>query len=59
MRAADHQLQQPLVVGVMDMAGQPGVPFDVEGSGYGFRILSQLKPAQVDMPSTCSMKRPN
>ena len=59
MRAADHQLQQPLVVGVMDMAGQPGVPFDVEGSGYGFRILSQLKPAQVDMPSTCSMKRPD
>ena len=59
MRAADHQLQQPLVVGVMDMAGQPGVPFDVEGSGYGFRILSQLKPAQVDMPSSCNMKRPN
>jgi branched-chain amino acid transport system substrate-binding protein len=59
MRAADHQLQQPLVVGVMDMAGQPGVPFDVEGSGYGFRILSQLKPAQVDMPSSCIMKRPN
>ena len=59
MRAADHQLQQPLVVGVMDKAGQPGVPFDVEGSGYGFRILSQLKPAQVDMPTTCSMKRPD
>jgi branched-chain amino acid transport system substrate-binding protein len=59
MRAADHQLQQPLVVGVMDRAGQPGVPFDVEGSGFGFRILSQLKAAQVDMPSSCIMKRPN
>jgi branched-chain amino acid transport system substrate-binding protein len=58
MRAADHQLQQPLVVGVMDRAGQPGVPFDVEGSGFGFRILSQLKAAQVDMPSSCIMKRP-
>jgi len=59
MRAADHQFQQPLVVGVMDRAGQPGVPFDVEGSGFGFRILSQLKAAQVDMPSTCIMKRPS
>ena len=59
MRAADHQLQQPLVVGMMDQAGQAGVRFDVEGSGYGFRILSQLKPAQVDMPTTCSMKRPD
>jgi branched-chain amino acid transport system substrate-binding protein len=59
MRAADHQFQQPLVVGMMDRAGQPGVPFDVEGSGFGFRILSQLKAAQVDMPSSCIMKRPN
>ena len=31
MRAADHQFQQPLAVGVMDKAGTPGVPFDVEG----------------------------
>ena len=37
MRAADHQFQQPLVVGVMDKQGAPGVKFDVEGSGYGFR----------------------
>ena len=59
MRAADHQFQQPLVVGMMDRAGQPGVPFDVEGSGFGFRILSQLKAAQVDMPSSCILKRPN
>ena len=39
MRAADHQFQQPLVVGVMDRQGAPGVKFDVEGSGYGFRVI--------------------
>ena len=39
MRAADHQFQQPLVVGVMDRQGTPGVKFDVEGSGYGFRVV--------------------
>jgi len=58
MRAADHQLQQPIVVGVMDKAGQPGVPFDVEGSGYGFRILAEFQAVQVVMPNTCSMIRP-
>ncbi|MCB2041631.1 MAG: branched-chain amino acid ABC transporter substrate-binding protein, partial [Rhodoferax sp.] len=39
MRAADHQFQQSLVVGVMDRVGTAGVPFDVEGSGYGFRVV--------------------
>ena len=33
MRAADHQFQQQLAVGVMERQGTPGVPFDVEGSG--------------------------
>jgi branched-chain amino acid transport system substrate-binding protein len=39
MRAADHQFQQPLVVGVMDRKGNSGVKFDVEGSGHGFRVI--------------------
>src|SRR3989338_5980352 len=39
MRAADHQFQQPLAVAVMDRQGAPGVKFDVEGSGYGFRVI--------------------
>ena len=58
MRADDHQLQQPLVVGVMDRAGQPGVSFDVEGSGFGFRILASLTAPQVQLPTVCQMKRP-
>jgi branched-chain amino acid transport system substrate-binding protein len=58
MRAQDHQFQQPLVVGVMDRQGAAGVPFDVEGSGYGFRVIRQIKPEQATMPSTCSMVRP-
>ena len=58
MRAADHQFQQPLVVGVMDRQGTPGVKFDVEGSGYGFRVIRQIAPAQAQMPSSCKMVRP-
>jgi branched-chain amino acid transport system substrate-binding protein len=58
MRAADHQWQQPLVVGVMDRQGQPGVAFDVEGSGWGFRIIHQMTATQAEMPSSCTMKKP-
>ncbi len=58
MRAADHQFQQPLVVSVMDRQGQPGVAFDVEGSGYGFRTLRTLTAAQAEAPHTCQMQRP-
>lgn len=58
MRAADHQFQQPLVVGVMDRQGSPGVKFDVEGSGYGFRVVRRLRAEDVELPSTCRMVRP-
>ncbi len=57
MRAADHQFQQPLVVGVMDRQGAPGVKFDVEGSGYGFRVVRQLTAPQAEMPHACRMVR--
>lgn len=58
MRAADHQFQQPLVVGLMDRQGTPGVKFDVEGSGYGFRTVRVIAPAQAEMPHACKMVRP-
>ena len=58
MRAEDHQFQQPLVVGVMERQGTPGVPFDVEGSGYGFKVVREISAAQAAMPSTCKMVRP-
>ena len=58
MRAEDHQFQQPLVVGVMDKQGNPGVKFDVEGSGYGFRVLRDIAAAQTQQPHRCNMQRP-
>jgi branched-chain amino acid transport system substrate-binding protein len=58
MRAADHQLQQPLVVTVMERAGSAGVPFDTEGSGFGFRTLRRLEPDAVALPHSCRMERP-
>jgi len=58
MRAADHQFQQPMVVGIMQRQGVPGVPFDVEGSGYGFRVVRQLSAEQAQMGHSCQMERP-
>jgi len=57
MRAADHQFQQALVVGVMERQGTPGVRFDVEGSGYGFRVIKQISASQAELPSNCRMAR--
>lgn len=59
MRAADHQLQQPLVVSVMERAGTAGVAHDAEGSGFGFRTLRRFDAAQVAQPHTCRMARPD
>ena len=59
MRAADHQLQQPLVVSVMDRVGTVGVQHDVEGSGLGFRTLRRFEAAAVTQPHTCRMQRPD
>ena len=59
MRAADHQFQQPLRVAVMDRQGAPGVKFDVEGSGYGFRVIKTISQTSAEQPHSCQMNRPS
>jgi branched-chain amino acid transport system substrate-binding protein len=59
MRAADHQFQQQLMVGLMERQGTPGVKFDVEGSGYGFKVIKVLQPQQAELPTSCKMVRPD
>ena len=58
MRAADHQFIQPLYVSMMQRVGEPGVVFDNEGSGYGFRTVRFLEPSQTEQPHSCRMQRP-
>jgi branched-chain amino acid transport system substrate-binding protein len=57
MRAADHQLIQPLYVSVMQKKGE-GVRFDNEGSGYGFRTERYLSEQETALPTSCNMVRP-
>jgi len=58
MRAADHQFQQPLAVAMMGKQGAPGVKFDVEGSGYGFRVIKTISAQRAEQPTSCKMVRP-
>ena len=58
MRASDHQFQQPLLVAQMGKLGDAGVKFDVEGSGYGFRVIKTIASDKAAMPTTCKMTRP-
>ncbi|WP_457279072.1 branched-chain amino acid ABC transporter substrate-binding protein [Polaromonas sp. P5_D5] len=58
MRSADHQFQQPLLVALMGKQGSPGVKFDVEGSGYGFRVIKTISPEKAEQPNSCKMVRP-
>ena len=59
MRAMDHQFQQPMVVAMMAKQGGPDVLFDVEGSGYGFKVIRQFKAQELELPSVCKMNRPH
>jgi branched-chain amino acid transport system substrate-binding protein len=58
MRASDHQFQQALRVVLMDRQGSPGVRFDAEGSGYGFRVIKTLAAEQAEQAHVCKMDRP-
>ncbi|MGI4816285.1 MAG: branched-chain amino acid ABC transporter substrate-binding protein [Janthinobacterium lividum] len=58
MRADNHQLIQPLYVMRMGRVGTPGVRFDSEGSGFGFRTELAVPADKTVMPTTCQMKRP-
>ena len=58
MRAADHQFQQPLLVAQMGKLGDAGVKFDVEGSGFGFRVIKAIASDKAAMATTCKMVRP-
>jgi len=57
MRTLDHQFQQPLVVGMMERQGTPGVPFDAEGSGYGFKVVKTLSAQAAEQATSCKMQR--
>jgi branched-chain amino acid transport system substrate-binding protein len=62
MRAADHQLLQPLFVSTLERSvargGDKAVRHDVENSGLGFRTDARIEPWVTAQPTSCQMRRP-
>jgi branched-chain amino acid transport system substrate-binding protein len=58
MRREDHQLIQPIYLATFTKAGGPGVRYDAEGTGYGWRTDVRVEPADTVLPTTCKMERP-
>jgi branched-chain amino acid transport system substrate-binding protein len=58
MRADNHQLVQPMYISGFHKAGTPGVKFDAERTGYGFRTEGRVEAADTMMATTCKMQRP-
>ena len=58
MRAEDHQLSQPLYLASFAKAGQPGVKYDVENTGFGWKTEVRIEAKDTVMPHTCRMQRP-
>lgn len=58
MRASDHQLLQPLYIGVWTKADSKTVKYDQEGTGYGWKTEKKYEASASTQPTTCDMKRP-
>jgi branched-chain amino acid transport system substrate-binding protein len=58
MRKTDHQLQAPLYLGIWAKQGTPGVKYDAENTGYGFRSEVVWDAYVASQPTSCQMARP-
>lgn len=58
MRASDHQMQQPVYIGVWTKADGKEVQFDQENTGYGWKTVAAIDSYVAAQPTSCQMKRP-
>ncbi len=58
MRAEDHQMIAPLYILNFVKAGQPGVKYDEEKTGYGWKTETFLDAKDIVPPVKCQMERP-
>ena len=59
MRKEDHQFLQPIYISSFgSIADKAKEPFDEEGTGWGWHIVSRIDTPQATVATTCNMKRP-
>jgi branched-chain amino acid transport system substrate-binding protein len=59
MRAADHQLQQPLYVMEWVKTNGRDVAYDQENTGFGWKTVQKVDAFVATQPTSCRMKRPD
>ncbi|HEX2530879.1 MAG TPA: branched-chain amino acid ABC transporter substrate-binding protein [Burkholderiaceae bacterium] len=58
MRAADHQLQQPLYISTWTKVDGKKIKYDQENTGYGWSNDQKIEPYIAMQSTSCQMKRP-
>ncbi len=58
MRAEDHQIIAPLYILNFVKAGQAGVKYDEEKTGYGWKTETFIEAGNIVPPVKCQMERP-
>jgi branched-chain amino acid transport system substrate-binding protein len=58
MRPEDHQLMMPLFQTVFKRAGRPGVKYDAERTGFGWKTEGKVDTMANVPPLLCRVKRP-
>ncbi|MEO8629832.1 MAG: ABC transporter substrate-binding protein, partial [Betaproteobacteria bacterium] len=58
MRGDDHQLMVPLYIAAFTKAGTPGVKYDAENTGFGWKTEAFIDAKSTVLPNTCKMERP-
>ena len=59
MRAKDHQMQQPLFLGVWKKAtAKPPGDYSIENTGYNFAPVKTFESYVSSTPTSCDMQRP-
>jgi branched-chain amino acid transport system substrate-binding protein len=58
MRPEDHQLIAPLYLARLSKAGEPGVKFDVENTGLGWKTVAKVEGKDLIPPVKCTVERP-
>lgn len=58
MRRDDHQLMAPQFLGTYSKVDGKEVKYDIENTGYGFRTTRAISMKEMELPTTCKMKRP-
>jgi branched-chain amino acid transport system substrate-binding protein len=59
MRAADHQLQQPLYISTWTKVDGKKIKYDQENTGYGWSNDQKIESYVATQPTSCQMKRPS